>query len=281
MVFGYPGRCAIGVETLRLTRFSTDIPVAISLDFSCICLNEVAMSGESWDKRFDSAIAEVPEWAAAYDELLAIGANPLLVRMLLKSAWSAEADFAEEHRKRLAVALTAGETLVAEIDTLFAEIEKFHDAVREALREEPEGLALIEQSNPLPQLAIQLANCAAWIEAYVLPAFGKHVSGTRLPKKRRGKKGRTKQPILRTMDVHMVTLLAYLRLIDDDHSHHKAVAHLMKAAAKASGVPVHWELDSHWVGGAETRFETKHSGAYEVVKGLAAKYVRSKMKDPR
>lgn len=239
------------------------------------------MPGESWDERFDTAIAEVAEWAAAYDELLAIGSNPRLVRMLLKNAWSAEADFAEEHRKRLAVALTAGETLVAEIDKLFAEMEKFHDAVREALREEPEGLELIEQSNLLPQLAIQLCNCAAWIEAFVLPAFGKHVSGTRLPKKRKGKKGRTKQPILRTMDVHMVTLLAYLRLMDKNHPHHKAVAHLMKAAAKASGVSVHWQLDNHWVGVTEERFRTEHSGKHEVVKRLAAKYVRSKMHDAR
>lgn len=245
------------------------------------------MPGKSWDERFVGAIAERADWKAAWDEILATNADKRLIQMLLKNAWSSEADFAEEHRKRLAVALTEGEKLHADIDNLNRQLEKFHGAAREALKEEPEGLECFEQYAPLKPLADQLCNCAEWLNSKALPGFGKHVSGTKLPKNRRGKIARTKQPILRTTDIYMITLLIYLRLIgkdqthhnDRDQPHHNEVAQLMNAAARASGLPLTWRLDAHWVCVTEKRFQDEHPRIYEVAKGLAAKYVRTKERD--
>jgi len=231
------------------------------------------MPGDVWNQRFDNAMAKESARQAGYDEVRSAGANPLVVRMLLKNAWSPGADFPAEHRRTFAVALTAGETVFAGINELREGIDKFSEAMRQALRQEPEGLEFFERFNPLLPLGIQLSDCALWIEAHALPALGKHVSGAELSKRRRGKKGRTKQPILRALDVYTVTLLAYLRLIDNK-PHSNAVARLLNAAAEASGVAVHWRLDGHWVSVTEKRFQTERSRLYEVVKRRVAIYCR-------
>jgi hypothetical protein len=211
---------------------------------------------------FQKALTEPSngEARAAYDKLLAAGAHPGLLQIVLRRLFVEKG--LERKREKLRTAVAQAKKAIPQYLTMADTDQKLDRTIQDALQTSS-GLGQPEPS--ATAVAVMLRARAVFLTG-IVDVYGKNAS-----KKSRG--------TVKDRDYQLAVLVQYLERLTGK-PHYEEVACLVRVAARVSGstdIPV--DITADWVRIAVARFRRKYPEPFAAVERNVAKYIRTKRRE--